>query len=143
MDTGYNTVCPYLLLKDVDAQIDFLVKVFGASIKEQLRMPDGKTQHAEVKIGDTVIMLGRLVNGNPSRPSTNYVFVKDADNIFNAALLNGATEISKPDDKFYGIREAGVNDLEGNTWWIGQHIKEVTAKELEEGLAKREIEKQK
>jgi PhnB protein len=141
MNTEYSTVCPYLMIKDIDGQIDFLVKIFEASIKEQLRMPDGKTQHAEVKIGDTVIMLSRLENGNPSRPSTNYVFVNDADNTFKSALLNGATEISKPDDKFYGIREAGITDLEGNTWWIGQHIKEVTVKEMEEGLAKRKIEK--
>lgn len=143
MDTEYNAVCPYLLIKDIDAQIDFLVKVFEASIREQLKMPDGKTQHGEVKIGDTVIMLGRLGNGNPSRPSANYVFVEDADDTFKSALLNGATEISKPDDKFYGIREAGVTDLEGNIWWIGQHIKDVTAKEMQEGLEKREIEKQK
>lgn len=109
-------------------KIDFLVNVFEASIREKLKMPDAKTQHGEVKAGDTVIMLGRHSNGNPSRACVNYVFVKDADYTFKSALLNGAIEISKPDDKFYGIREAGVSDLEGNRWWMGQHIKNVTAK---------------
>ena len=142
METAYNTVCPYLLIKDIDAQIDFLVKVFRASIKELLKMPDGRIQHAEVKIGDTVIMLGKLSSEVASRPSANYVFVEDADTTFQSALLNGATEINKPDDKFYGIREAGVNDPEGNTWWIAQHIKNVSLEEMEEGLAKRERAKQ-
>jgi len=137
MNAEYSTVCPYLSIRDMDVQIEFLVKVFGASIKEQLRMPDGTTHHAEVKIGDTVLMLGKLSNEKPPQPSANYVFVKDADNTYQLAMQNGAAEISKPDDKFYGIREAGFKDLESNTWWIGQQIRDVSIKEMEEGLANR------
>lgn len=136
--TDYSTVCPFLSVQDIEMQITFLVNVFNASIKEQLRTPDGKTQFAEVKIGDTVLMINRQGDDSKIKPSANYVFINNADNIFKAAILNGGNEIAKPDNKFYGIREAGVADQQGNTWWIGEYLKDVTTTEMEDGFAKRQ-----
>lgn len=136
--TRYSTVCPFLTVQDIEMQIAFLVNVFKAAIKEQLRTPDGKTQFAEVKIGDTVLMVNRSGEVSKIKPSANYVFVNNADDIFKAAILNGGTEITKPDNKFYGIREAGFTDQQGNTWWIGQYLKDVTTTEMEAGFAKRQ-----
>jgi PhnB protein len=136
----YNTVCPFITVKDIEMQIAFLLTVFNGSIKEQLKTPDGKMQFAEVKIGDTVLMINSQKEDRKTNPSANYVFVNNADNVFETALLNGATEITKPDNKFYGMREAGFTDQQGNIWWIAQYLKEVSTQEMEEGFAKRHRE---
>ncbi len=90
--SDYSTVCPFITVQNIEMQIAFLVTVFNAAIKEQLRTPDGKTQFAEVKIGNTVLMINRTSDISKINPSANYVFVSDADEIFNIALLNGGTE---------------------------------------------------
>ncbi len=140
--TDYSTVCPFITVYNIETQIVFLVKVFNASVKEQLRAPDGKINFAEVKIGDTVLMINRLSDDGKIKPSANYVFINDADKIFKLAILNGGTEITKPDNKFYGIREAGFTDQQGNTWWVGEYLKDVTTKEMEAEFAKRQTKEQ-
>jgi len=122
---GYNRVQPYLLVKDVDRQIDFLVKALGA--KEIMRTTGGSGgSHAEVRIGDSVIMMGGAsAAGWTPMPSALYVYCDDVDAAYKRALAAGATSLDEPDDKPYGDRVAGVKDCNGNIWWIGTHIKDV------------------
>lgn len=131
----YSTICPYLMVDDIEKQMEFLKTIFDASVKENLKTPDGITQHGELRIGDTVIMLGRGSKDFPSQPAMNYVFVTNVDTVFAEALSMGASKVLEPADRFYGIREAGFKDFHGNTWWIAQHIKDVSLEEMEKGFA--------
>ena len=79
-------------------------------------------------------MIGRGSKEYPSQPSMNYVYVANVDEVYNKALQNGATKIFEPVDRFYGIRESGVKDLHGNTWWVSQHIKDVSTEDMEKGF---------
>lgn len=133
--TGYSTVCPYLMVKEIEPQMEFLKTVFDAIVKEELKTPDGIIQHGELRIGETVIMFGRGSAEFPSQTSMNYVFVKSADEIYAKAITAGAKKVVEPVDRFYGIREAGFTDFNGNTWWIAQPIKPVSVEEMEKGFA--------
>ena len=136
---NYSTVCPYLMVDSIEKQIEFLQAVFGADLKENLKNADGVTMHGEVKIGDTVIMMGRGSEGISSQPSMNYVYVSDADMIYNKAIELGSISISEPTDQFYGIRDGGFKDFHGNTWFIAQHLKVVSTEEMEKGFADKKV----
>jgi PhnB protein len=132
---GYNTVCPYLTVESVESQIDFLQSVFNATVKEKLKSQDGIIQHGEVQIGDTVIMIGKGNKEFPAGVGTNYVYVKDVDETYYTALQNGSTLILEPADRFYGVRECGFKDPQGNIWWVAQFLKDVSVEEMEKGFA--------
>jgi len=133
--TGYSKVCPYLLVDDISREIEFLQNVFDAAIKEELKTPDGVIQHGEVTIGEVVLMLGVGSEQLAKQPGMNYVFVQNADETFNKAMQNKAINIEAPTDRFYGIREAGFKDPDGNTWWIGHPIEEVSKEDMEKAFA--------
>jgi len=118
---GYATVSPYLMVPDVKKELDFLLQVFDAEIKEQLPAADGSIGHGEIRIGDSTIMIGKSQEGYPDQAMT-YIFVHDADAVFQKALSLGATVVMEPADRFYGYREGGFKDLFGNQWWVaGNH----------------------
>jgi PhnB protein len=127
---GSTVLCPYLMVESVEAQIDFLVKVFGAQVTEDAKRSDGFIQHGEVLIGDTNVMIGRSSKDFPSRQSMNYVYVADVDDIHRQALNAGAVEIMPPADRFYGIRESGFTDPHGNQWWPAQIIEQLSKEDL-------------
>jgi PhnB protein len=107
---GFHTATPYLAVPDAQKQIEFMKQVFGA--EEKLRMPnaDGSVGHAELRIGDSVIMTG---DAGELRPML-YLYVDDVDAVFKKALETGATAIREPADQFYGDRSAQVKDPLGN-----------------------------
>ena len=131
----YSTICPFIMVDNVENQIEFLQTVFGAEIKGSLKNAEGISVHGEVIIGSSVIMLGKGSAELQSQPSMNYVYVNDADAVYEKALQQGATSMYEPDDKFYGIREAGFRDLHNNTWFIAQYLKEVSVEEIEKAFA--------
>ena len=133
----YGTISPFIMVDDIDRQIDFLQAVFNAEVKGNLKNAEGLSVHAEVIIGNSVIMLGRGSSSLPSQPSMNYVFVADANSVYKKALELGAVSIYEPDDKFYGIREAGFKDFNNNTWFIAQYLKEVSVEEIEKTFAEK------
>ena len=133
----YGTISPFIIVDDIDRQIDFLQAVFNAEVKGNLKNAKGLSVHAEVIIGNSVIMLGRGSDSLPSQPSMNYVFVADATSVYKKALELGAVSIYEPDDKFYGIREAGFKDFHNNTWFIAQYLKEVSVEEIEKTFAEK------
>jgi len=131
---GYPTVVPYLLVNSVEKEIEFLKFVFHAEHLEELKQPDGNIMHSEVRIGTSVIMLGRAKDNFPSRESMNYVYVENADEVYVRALKYGATSIMEPGDRFYGNREGGFTDPSGNQWWIAQILEVVPKEEMEKRL---------
>ena len=117
---GHRMVTPYLVAEDGNALIDFVVKAFGA--EEALRVPAPTGVHGEVRIGDSVMMVGGGVAGKkfPAtlHPNALHVYVKDADASYKSALAAGATSIDGPRDQDYGERSATVKDAAGNFWYI-------------------------
>jgi len=127
---GYHTVTPYLAVPDAQSLIDFTVKVFNAKEREIIRKPDGQIRHAEVRIGDSIIMLGTTSSTYGNATATLYVYVDDADARYQRALAAGATSITEPANQFYGDRHGGVKDANGISWWIATHIEDVAPEEL-------------
>jgi PhnB protein len=134
---GHSVVSPYLVIKDVEKVLEFLRKVFDAEIIEDLRWPDGSIMHGEARIGDTVIMVGMAREEYPPRPGMIHVYTANVDDTYQRALGAGASSLMEPQDQFYGHREAGVEDEQGNQWWMGQQIEELTQAEMEKRLADR------
>ncbi|MBI1896100.1 MAG: VOC family protein [Acidobacteria bacterium] len=128
---GHYTVTPYLTVPGVARLIDFLKQVFGAEeIHERMSRPDGAVMHAEVKIGDSPIMLGEPAGAFDAMPATLYVYVEDTDTVYRKALEAGATSLMQPSDQFYGDRNAGFSDPAGNRWFVATHIEDVAPEEL-------------
>ena len=132
---GYRTVTPYLVVKGVAQLIDFMKAAFSA--KERFRMPGpgGVVMHAEMQVGDSMIMLGEARAPKGPQTSMVYLYVKDTDKLYDQAIKAGATTVMAPANQFYGDRNAGVQDAHGNQWWIGTHVEDVSPKELQRRLA--------
>ncbi len=126
----YHTVTPYLTVPCVADLIEFLKKAFEAQEEELLTGPGGAVYHAEVRIGDSVIMMGQARGEWKPMPGVLYMYVKDTDAVYQRALAAGATSILEPTDQFYGDRNAGVKDLFGNMWWMATHVEDVPPAEL-------------
>ncbi|AIY41535.1 Glyoxalase family protein [Collimonas arenae] len=119
---GHNAVSPYLLVKDVKAMLAFLSATFDVVEIYKMALPDGSIKHAEVKIDDSVVMLGERPDSRDPVVCSPHVYVPSADVCYGKALAAGATNISEPKDQPYGDRSAGIRDPEGNIWWIGTHL---------------------
>ena len=131
---GYHNVIPYLIVQGAAALIDFLRHAFDATEKERHTWPDGSIMHAEVKIGDSVIMLGEARGEWKPMPASIYLYVNDAYATFRKAIKAGAVSVMEPADQFYGDRHGGVKDLCGNSWWIATHIEDVPPEELQKRM---------
>jgi uncharacterized glyoxalase superfamily protein PhnB len=119
----YRTVTPYLVVSDADTELAFLKAAFGATEVECQRNPDNQVMHAEMKIGDSLVMIGQAGGRWAPRPGALYLWVDDVDATYARALRAGATSESEPEDKPYGHRNAGVIDQNGITWWIGAPVR--------------------
>ncbi|MGA2904816.1 MAG: VOC family protein [Candidatus Korobacteraceae bacterium] len=128
---GYHTVTPYLTVDDPGAVIDFLKKAFDAQETYAMRDANGKVRHAEVKVGNSMLMLGGAQGEWTARPGNFYLYVEDVDAVYKKAIAAGGKSLSEPANQFYGDRHGGVQDSEGNTWWIATHIEDVSSEELE------------
>ncbi len=120
---SYRTITPYLCVADADAELTFLRSAFGAIEKECQRNSDGTVMHAELMVGDSLVMLGQAGGQWPAKTAALYLWVDDVDGTYEKALKAGATSDSAPEDKPYGHRNAGVVDPNGVTWWIGAPVR--------------------
>jgi PhnB protein len=120
----YRTVTPYLVVRDADAELAFLKAAFGATEQSCHRNPDNTVMHAEITIGDSLLMLGQAGGPWKPRPAALYLWIDDVDATYTSALRAGATSESEPEDKPYGHRNAGVIDQNDVTWWIGAPVKQ-------------------
>lgn len=119
----YRTVTPYLVVPDADAELAFLKAAFPATESMCQRNSDNTVMHAEVKIGDSLVMLGQAGKQWKARPASLYLWVPNVDEVYAKSLAAGAVSESAPEDKPYGHRNAGVVDPGGITWWIGSPVK--------------------
>nr|UXE44590.1 putative protein [uncultured bacterium] len=119
----YRTVTPYLLIPNADVELTFLKAAFDAREVQCQRNQDNTVMHAEVEIGDSLVMLGQAGGQYLPRTAAFYLWVKDVDATYARALAAGATTESQPEDKPYGHRNAGVIDQNGVTWWIAAPVK--------------------
>ena len=126
---GYHTVTPYLLVQGAEKLINFMKNAFDA--KERYSMPDGSIGHAEVRIGDSVIMVADA-QGDEYKPMAAgiHLYVEDCDVTYKRAIGAGATSVREPQDQFYGDRSADVNDQFGNKWWIATHKEDMSKEEI-------------
>jgi|ERR1700678_524753 PhnB protein len=127
---GYHTVSPYIVVSGVDKLIDFAKHAFGATEVYVSKRPDGSVQHAEVKIGDSIVMMGE---GQDIKkfPAMLHLYIEDVDAVYQRALQAGAKSIREPSDQPYGDRSGGVEDAFGNQWWISTHVADVPSEEME------------
>ena len=127
---GFGTVTPFLRVADAAKQIDFLQKAFAAQLTFRMNGPDGSLIHAEVKIGDSMVMIGQAPPGQEMHSMIN-LYVPDTDAVYHSAIAAGASSIREPADQFYGDRSGGVRDVSGNEWWMATHIEDVSQEEME------------
>ncbi|MDQ2720572.1 MAG: VOC family protein [Bacteroidota bacterium] len=114
---NYQTVMPYLIIKDAVKFIEFTEKVFGATLTQKAMRNESVIMHGEIMIGESTIMFADATEDYNTRPVGLFVYVSNADEIHKKALEAGATIISQVADQDYG-RSGGVTDPFGNTWWI-------------------------
>ena len=138
---GYHTLTAYLTFDDAAAAIDFYKRAFGA--KERMRMdaPGGKIGHAEVEIGDSLVMLSDAFPQSKARPPKElggttgglFMYSKDVDTAFQQAIDAGATAEMEPQDMFWGDRFGTVIDPFGHIWSIATHTRDLSPDEIAEG----------
>jgi PhnB protein len=122
---GHHTVSPYLVVTGVAQLIEFTKQAFGATEVHLSKRPDGSVQHAEVKIGDSIVMMGEGGPGGKHFPGMLHLYMEDVDAVYQRAVQAGAKSVREPADQPYGDRSGGVEDTFGNQWWISTHVKDV------------------
>ena len=131
---GHNAVCPYLVVSSANGLIEFLKQTFDAIEIDRIAIPNGPVVHAEVKIGDSVVMIGEPMGG-PTSPAQIHCYVADVDAVFARAIRAGAISMREPTDMFYGDRISMVKDAYGNTWAISTHKEDVSNDEMMRRMA--------
>ena len=135
---GYPQVTPYLCVDGASAAIEFYGQVFGATERMRMDGPDGSIGHAELSLGDSIIMLAdefpdmgflspRKIGGTPV---TLHTYVEDVDAVFDKALAAGATSLRAVETQFYGDRSGQFEDPFGHRWSIASHVEDVSPEEM-------------
>jgi PhnB protein len=137
--SGHRSLAPYLVVRGAAKALDFYARTFGA--RELFRMPGpgGRIMHAEVQIGDSVLMLAdenpergtRSPEGNGGNAASVFLYLSDVDSVFDKAKAAGATILSPPADMFWGDRFGQLRDPFGHLWGIATHVEDVSPKEME------------
>ena len=136
---AYHTVTPYLIIEGAAEAIEFYKQAFGAKELFRFSAPEGKIGHAEIKIGDSPIMLADAYpdmgyNGPKSlggSPVSLMIYVENVDTVFNQAVQAGATVKEAVSDKFYGDRIGSLIDPFGHVWHVSTHKEDVSMEEME------------
>jgi uncharacterized glyoxalase superfamily protein PhnB len=137
--SGYHTVSPHLAVRGAAEAMEFYKKAFNAEERGRFMMPDGKQlMHGEIKIGDSIVMLGEESpqRGCPGPQSVGgttvslYIYVQDADRLFNQAMSAGAKSVMPVADMFWGDRAGTVKDPFGHQWTIATHKEDVPPEEM-------------
>jgi PhnB protein len=143
---GYNTITPYLIVKGAAQAIEYYKNIFGATEIMRMEQPGGKIGHAELKIGNSHIM---LADENPSMglghtsavtigssPVSLYVYLPDVDNVVERAVSAGAKILKPVQDQFYGDRSGFIQDPFGHLWGVATHVEDVSPAEMAERAKK-------
>ena len=135
---GYHTVTPYLIVKDAAKALDYYKKALGATERMRMAGPDGKVMHAEMQIGDSVVMLAdefpqmgakspQTIGGSPVGIC---LYVNDVDALFKQAIAAGGKEERPVKDQFYGDRSGTLRDPFGHQWTIATHKEDLTPEQI-------------
>ena len=135
---GYPRLTPYLIVDGASAAIDFYCSVLGASERMRMPMPNGRIGHAELELGDSLLM---LADENPDMdirgpaslggtPVSMHLYVEDADAVFARALEAGAKALRPLEDRFYGDRSGQFEDPFGHRWDVSTHVEDVPPEEM-------------
>ena len=140
----YNSVTPYLIIKGAAQAIEYYKKVFGATETVRMNGPNGMVGHAELKIGDSHIMLAdenpRMGQGHTSpatvggSPVSLYVYFPDVDRVVEKAAAEGAKILKPVQDQFYGDRNGFIQDPFGHLWGVATHVEDVSPQEMNERM---------
>jgi uncharacterized glyoxalase superfamily protein PhnB len=128
---GCHSITPYLTVANAAKLITFLKEAFDAVERARILRPDGTVLHGQVKIGDSLLMIGEPQGQWKPRPSTLY-YVTDVDAIYKRAIKAGAVSVIEPAHMFYGDRSACVKDPGENDWWIATRVESPTEAEIQE-----------
>ena len=140
---GYHSVTPYLIIRGAADAIDYYKKALGAVELFRMPQPDGKIAHAEIKIGDSPIMLSdehpdmgfRSPQSLGGSPISILIYVEDVDAVFDRAIAAGGKVDRPVEDKFYGDRAGSLIDPFGHTWHVATHTEDVSPEEMEKRAA--------
>ena len=143
---GYHSITPYLVVKGAAQAIEYYKKVFGATELVRMPGPNGTIGHAELKIGDSNIM---LADENPSMgqghasattvggsPVSLYLYMPDVDSVFKRATDAGAKILRPVENQFYGDRSGFIQDPFGHLWGLATHVEDVSPAEMKERMKK-------
>ena len=140
---GYHSVTPYLIIKGATAALDYYTRAFGAVELFRMPAPEGKIGHAEIKIGDSPIMLAdeapemgyKSPQSLGGSPVSIMIYVEDVDTVFNRAIAAGGKEQRPVKDQFYGDRSGTITDPFGHIWTIATHKEDVSPEEMQRRMA--------
>jgi PhnB protein len=135
---GYHSITPYLVVNDAARAIDFYKRAFGAQEKMRMDSPGGKIAHAELKIGDSIIMLSDEMPGTGARSPRSlggsaasvFLYVENVDTVFKQAVSAGAKADAEPSDMFWGDRYGKITDPFGHQWSLATHKEDVAPEEM-------------
>ena len=141
---GYNSVTPYLIIKGAADAIEYYKNVFGATEIVRMAQPDGRIGHAELKIGNSHIMLAdefpEMEHRGPlslgSSPVSILLYVEDVDKVVERAVAAGAKILKPVQDQFYGDRSGFIQDPFGHLWGVATHKEDVSPQEMKERMKK-------
>jgi PhnB protein len=137
---GYHTVTPYLAVEDATEAIEYYTKAFGAKERVRMETPDGKVGHAELEVGDSLVMLSDPFPQASTKPPNElggttvsvFMYVEDVDAVVKQAVDAGATVTMEVADQFWGDRFGSVKDPFGHLWSIATHVEDVPPEEMAE-----------
>jgi PhnB protein len=141
---GHRTVTPYLAINNAAKALDFYQRAFGAVESYKLMMPDGRVGHAEIRLGDSLIMLadefpeygGKAPDTLGGSPVSLHLYVEDVDAFVKKAVAAGAKERKPVADHFYGDRSGQLEDPFGHLWWVATHREDVAPAEMQKRAEK-------
>lgn len=140
---GYHSITPYLIVNGATKAIEYYRQVFNAVLIMQMPLPDGGVAHAEIKIGDSHVMLSDMCPEQHFKspdelggtPVSVMLYVEDVDTVFAKAIALGATEVRPVHDQFYGDRAGTLQDPFGHVWTIGTHVEDISEDELNKRMS--------
>jgi len=136
---GYHTITPYLAVDSAAEAIDFYQRAFGAQERVRMDGPGGAIMHAELQVGDSMIMLSDPFPQSSTTPPKQlggtsvsiFAYVENIDDVYKQAIDAGASSLMEPDDMFWGDRFGSVQDPFGHSWTIATHIEDVEPEEMQ------------
>lgn len=134
LPAGTPVLSPYLVVSDPDRLINFIGTVFGGTESLRIHRADGTVMHAEVRIGNSAVMIGGASKGDPAHKTMLHVYVADLEGTFATAYAHGAEPVAPPMEAGDGDRRGAFRDPFGNEWWVAARIETLTASEIEARL---------